>query len=225
MIGIIAAMDVEVQAIEKLCQIQSAKKIGLFDFVYGTCGGVDVVLCKSGVGKVGAAMVTTALCLTHDLEALINIGTAGGLKEEQDVLDIVISEDVIQADFDTTSLDGPEGLGLRYRADRDLIQKAVEAAQENEIRYHVGTIASQDLFMAKEEDFQKLIKNFPDSICSEMEAGALAQVADAFQIPFVIIRSLSDVAVHHDNPMEFSTYVQHASKQSSHLVESFLKKL
>lgn len=225
MIGIVAAMDVEVQAIMDLCQITKEKKIGNTNFHYGILDGKEVVICKSGVGKVGAAMATTILCLYHDLQSLINIGTAGGLKDDQQVLDIIISQDVVQADFDTTSLDGPQGLGLRFSSDSNLSKKAVESAIENQISYHCGTIASQDLFMAKEEDFQKLMHNFPDAMCSEMEAGALAQVATSFQVPFVIVRSLSDVAVHHDNPMEFSTYVQHASKQSSRLVQSFIQKL
>lgn len=225
MIGIVAAMDVEVQAIMDLCQITEEKTIGNTLFHYGFLEGKDVVICKSGVGKVGAAMATTILCLTHDLQALINIGTAGGLKEEQKVLDIVISQDVVQADYDTTSLDGPQGLGLRFSSDGDLREKAREAAQDNQISFHCGTIASQDLFMAREEDFCKLMRNFPDSMCSEMEAGALAQVATTFHVPFVIIRSLSDVAVHHDNPMEFTTYVHHASQQSSRLVKSFVQKL
>ena len=79
--------------------------------------------------------------------------------------------------------------------------------------------------MSRKEDFDKLMSNFPDSICSEMEAGALAQVATSFQVPFVIVRSLSDVALHNDNPMEFSTYVKHASRQSSLMVRSFVQKI
>lgn len=225
MIGIVAAMDVEVQAIMELCEITQEKTIGNVAFHYGKLASKDVVICKSGVGKVGAAMVTTILCLHHSLDALINIGTAGGLKEQQKVLDIVISKDVLQADFDTSALDGPEGLGLRFHADDHLLVKAQEAAQENSICYHIGTIASQDLFMSRKEDFDKLMSNFPDSICSEMEAGALAQVATSFQVPFVIVRSLSDVALHHDNSMEFSTYVKHASRQSSLMVRTFVQKI
>lgn len=225
MIGIVAAMDVEVQAIMDLCEITQEKAIGHVVFHYGKLASKDVVICKSGVGKVGAAMVTTILCLHHSLDALINIGTAGGLKDCQQVLDIVISKDALQADYDTSALDGPEGLGLRFHADEKLVETAQEAAKENHIRYHVGTIASQDLFMSRKDDFDKLMKNFPDSICSEMEAGALAQVATSFQVPFVILRSLSDVALHHDNSMEFSTYVKHASKQSSLMVRSFVEKL
>lgn len=225
MIGIVAAMDVEVQAIMDLCEITQEKAIGHVVFHYGKLASKDVVICKSGVGKVGAAMVTTILCLHHLLDALINIGTAGGLKDCQQVLDIVISKDALQADFDTSALDGPEGLGLRFHADEKLVETAQEAAKENHVRYHVGTIASQDLFMSRKDDFDKLMKNFPDSICSEMEAGALAQVATSFQVPFVILRSLSDVALHHDNSMEFSTYVKYASKQSSLMVRSFVEKL
>lgn len=225
MIGIIAAMDVEINAIKDLCDVKEEKNIGNTPFIYGTLDGKEVVICKSGVGKVGAGMVATILCLSHPIDALINIGTAGGLKEEEEVLDIVISKDVLQADFDTSPLDGPEGLGLRFTSDAQLVDKAVKAAQKIGVSYHVGTIATQDLFMARKEDFDRLIKFFPDSICSEMEAGAVAQIATSFQVPFVIVRSLSDVAVHDDNPMEFSTYVQHASIQSSRLVQALIQSL
>ena len=77
--------------------------------------------------------------------------------------------------------------------------------------------------MQREEDFQKLMKNFPDSICSEMEAGAIAQVASVFQIPYVIVRSISDTIYHHENAMEFSKYVSLASHQSAKLVRSFIE--
>ncbi|WP_297237631.1 5'-methylthioadenosine/adenosylhomocysteine nucleosidase [uncultured Faecalicoccus sp.] len=224
-IGIVAAMDVEVEAIKSLCSIENEKKIGPVSFYYGTLDEKEIVICKSGVGKGCCAMATTILCLDHDLDALMNIGTAGGLKDDQNVLDIVISDKVVQADFDTSPLDGEEGMGLTFTAENDLIAAVQEAASENRIPFHTGTVASQDLFMSRREDFQKLMERFPDSVCSEMEAGALAQIADAFQVPFVVIRCLSDVAVHDENPMEFTEYVAHASQQSAQLVYTVLKNL
>ena len=106
-----------------------------------------------------------------------------------------------------------------------LSQSCIEAAKAMQIRYHLGTIASQDLFMSRDEDFEKLMNHFPDSICSEMEAGAIGAVATQFNIPFVIVRSLSDVVHHNENPMEFSTYVSKASAQSAKLIENWLMRI
>lgn len=225
MIGIIAAMDEEVAAIENIAEMERSESVAGIDFHYGKIKGKDIVICKSGIGKSTASMATTILCLKNAPQAIINVGTAGGLKDDEEVLDVVISDGIVQADFDTSPLDGPEGRGLRFNADRTMLEKCTDAAQKCGIRYHVGTIASQDLFMSREEDYAKLMKYFPDSICSEMEAGAVASVATAFKVPFVIGRGLSDVVTHEGNPMEFSTYVCKASAQSAKLIETLIEEL
>ena len=215
MIGIVAAMDAEIHEFEKRMDVvDHTKTIAGCTLTYGKWQGKDVVLCKSGVGKAYAAMSCTILCMQGNIDSIINVGTAGGLTQDEQVLDIVISDKVIQADYDTSPLDGPSGVGLVYNSDEKLSQSCIDAANAMQIRYHVGTIASQDLFMSRDEDFEKLMNNFPDSICSEMEAGAIGAVATKFNIPFVIVRCLSDVVHHNENPMEFSTYVSKASAQS-----------
>ncbi|MGN1277063.1 MAG: 5'-methylthioadenosine/adenosylhomocysteine nucleosidase [Floccifex sp.] len=223
MIGIIAAMDAEVNEILKFIEVTKKEVIGFTECIYGTIQDKDVVVCKSGVGKGMASMATTILCLKNQLSAIINIGTAGGLKEEENVLDIVISDTIIQADYDTTPIDGEQGQGLYFQADETLKQACIQASQDCNISYHVGTIASQDLFMAREQDFKRVMSLFPCSICSEMEAGAIAQVASAFHVPFVIVRSLSDTIYHHENAMEFSQYVSLASHQSAKLVYTLIE--
>ena len=226
MIGIVAAMDAEIQEFEKrMDSIDHTKEIAGCVLTYGKWAGKDVVLCKSGVGKSAASMSCTILCMQENVEAIINVGTAGGLKEAENVLDIVISDKVVQADYDTSPLDGPSGIGLVYNSDENLRKSCIQAAKDAGVTYHVGMIASQDLFMSRQEDYEKLMKNFPGSICSEMEAGAIGAVCTKFKIPFVIVRSLSDVVHHKDNPMEFSTYVSKASAQSSLLVENWLMRL
>ena len=198
MIGIVAAMDAEIHEFEKRMDlVDHTKTIAGCTLTYGKWQGKDVVLCKSGVGKAYAAMSCTILCMQGNIDSIINVGTAGGLTQDEQVLDIVISDKVVQADYDTSPLDGPSGVGLVYNSHEKLSQSCIEAAKAMQIRYHLGTIASQDLFMSRDEDFEKLMNHFPDSICSEMEAGAIGAVATQFNIPFVIVRSLSDV-VHHN---------------------------
>ena len=226
MIGIVAAMDAEIHEFEKRMDlVDHTKKIAGCTLTYGKWQGKDVVLCKSGVGKAYAAMSCTILCMQGNIDSIINVGTAGGLTQDEQVLDIVISDKVVQADYDTSPLDGPSGVGLVYNSHEKLSQSCIEAAKVMQIRYHVGTIASQDLFMSRDEDFEKLMNHFPDSICSEMEAGAIGAVATQFNIPFVIVRSLSDVVHHNENPMEFSTYVSKASSQSAKLIENWLMRI
>lgn len=204
MIGIVAAMDAEIHEFEKRMDVvDHTKTIAGCTLTYGKWQGKDVVLCKSGVGKAYAAMSCTILCMQGNIDSIINVGTAGGLTQDEQVLDIVISDKVIQADYDTSPLDGPSGVGLVYNSDEKLSQSCIDAANAMQIRYHVGTIASQDLFMSRDEDFEKLMNNFPDSICSEMEAGAISAVATKFNIPFVIVRCLSDVVHHNENQWNF----------------------
>ena len=226
MIGIVAAMDAEIHEFEKRMDlVDHTKTIAGCTLTYGKWQGKDVVLCKSGVGKAYAAMSCTILCMQGNIDSIINVGTAGGLTQDEQVLDIVISDKVVQADYDTSPLDGPSGVGLVYNSHEKLSQSCIEAAKAMQIRYHLGTIASQDLFMSRDEDFEKLMNHFPDSICSEMEAGAIGAVATQFNIPFVIVRSLSDVVHHNENPMEFSTYVSKASAQSATLIENWLMRI
>lgn len=223
MIGILAAMDTEVEAIKNIVEIKKEELYQGMNFTYGTIENKEVVLCKCGVGKCLASMSATLLCTKEKLSALINVGVAGGLKEDQNVLDIVISDKIVQADYDTSPIDGDDGIGLVFEADEKLKETCIEAAKKAKITYHVGTIASQDIFMARKEDYDRLMTKFADSACSEMEGGAIGQIAHVFNVPVLIVRSLSDVVDHHDNPMEFTTYAQIASKQAATLIKEMMR--
>lgn len=223
MIGILAAMPSEVEAIKERMIIDHEESFQNMNLIYGSIHEKEVVLALCGVGKCLAAMSATLLCVKEDLEALINVGVAGGLKKDQNVLDIVISNRMVQADYDTSPIDGKEGIGLFFDADETLGKTCEEACQNLGISYHVGMVASQDIFMARSEDFVKLMNRFPESACSEMEGGAIAQVAHKMNVPVLVIRSLSDVVNHEDNPMEFSTYEKLAAKQAASLVDEMLK--
>lgn len=223
MIGILAAMDLEVEAIKAEMVVDRQEEFKGMNFIYGTLSGQDVVLCKCGVGKGLASMSTTLLCVKEDLDVLINVGVAGGLREDQKVMDIVISDKILQADYDTSPIDGDEGIGLRFESDPTWQKHMIDAAKQLNVPYHVGMISSQDIFMARDEDYKRLLKVFPESACAEMEGGPIAQIASQFHIPCVILRSLSDVVCHNDNPMEFSTYATLSSKQAATLIKKALE--
>lgn len=221
MIGLIIAMDSELQAILDRMDHVSTHQIATVTFHTGELHGQQIVAALAGVGKVAAAIASTLMCQEYHPEALINIGVAGGLLKSQNVTDLVLSNVILQADFDTSPLDGPSGLGKRFPADPALLSKAKKVADKLEIRTWTGEVATQDLFMAREDDFIKLMHNFPEAACSEMEGGAVAQTAQAFGIPVLVIRSLSDVVHHEGNPMEFSQFAALAANRAADFMEAW----
>lgn len=224
MIGIIAAMDTEVEAIIQLAEVEK-KEIHGITFYEGTLANQSIVVMKSGVGKGNAAMASTILLEHYTLDAVVNIGTAGGLKPEEQILDAVLSERVVQHDFDTSAVDKDAGIGLYFDADTALLKLCEEVLQDLKVNVHKGLVASGDQFIAGEEMLDKLNTRFPDAMCAEMEAGAVAQVCSHYQVPFVILRSLSDVACHQDSHMDFLEYVKHASDRSAMFCQGLMQRI
>ena len=222
MIAIICAMQIECDAILKYCT--NIQKNVLFSktFYEAELAGKKVVIGLCGVAKVNAAITTTILCAHYDIQAILNIGVAGGLKENENVMDLVISDQVVQHDYDTTALDGEAGKGIWVKADQDLLALAIKVLEPMDVTYHVGCVASGDLFVTKQH-LEKILHDFPDAICAEMEAGAIAQTADSFHIPFIVLRSLSDVAVKEKSAMDFMEYVQIASQKSAEFTYRFVE--
>ena len=227
MIGIIGAMDVEVQAIKnKMHDIEESNYLDSI-FYKGKIKDKEVVLCKSGVGKVNAAIITTILLYHFDIDFVINIGTAGGLKSDQETLDIVISDRVIQYDFDTSYLDGPEGLGICCQSDKGLGEKVKNAFDKNHIEANIyfGDIISGDKFVGDNDLIKDLRGKFPQAIACEMEAGAVGQACEKFSTPFVVIRSLSDIVDKDNSENDFLKNVEITSKRSADMVESFIENI
>ena len=136
MIGLIAAMPSEMDAIIACLDNQKEHTISGIKMVSGTIGNQDVIVMLSGVGKCNAALSTTILCEHFKLDEIINIGTAGGLKAEEEVLDAVISTQVVQHDFDTSPVDGEAGIGLYFEANQAIIERAVSVLEQNNVRVH-----------------------------------------------------------------------------------------
>lgn len=223
MIAVIAALEKETKAIVSIMdEVETFEKSGI-TFYKGILQNHKLLVMQSGVGKVNAAMATAILFENFSIDRVINIGTAGGLKKEQQVLDAVISERVVQHDFDTSAVDGDEGIGLYFDADHDLVDLCEQALQVMGVNVYRGLIASGDQFIAREEQLSILEKRFPNAICAEMEAGAIAQVCTHYHIPFVVLRSLSDVAHNPNSHMDFVAYVEHAAKRSAAFCQAFMQ--
>ncbi|WP_010529530.1 5'-methylthioadenosine/S-adenosylhomocysteine nucleosidase [Lentibacillus jeotgali] len=229
-IGIIGAMDEEVQNLKEQLGSYQEKVVAGTPFYQGTMAGQDVVLLQSGIGKVNAALATTILLSHFRPDVVINTGSAGGFNKSLEVGDIVISTEVRYHDVDATAFDYEYGqvpkMPAAYQADGRLMNLAEKAAKEGTNAHYVvkGLIATGDSFMSDSERVAFVMTKFPDLEAAEMEAGAIAQVCYRFETPFVIIRSLSDIAGR-EAPASFNEFLQTAATHSAALILTMIKEL
>ncbi len=224
MIALIAAMQAEVDEMLKLTT--DSKKVikDSFAFWEGKLENQSIIIMLSGVGKGNAAMAAAMLITNYRPQAIINIGTAGGLCDDQEVLDVVIGTRVVQHDFDTSPVDGDEGIGLYFDSDQALCDSCKRVCEKMQVRNHSGLIASGDQFIDL-YIVDSLLHRYSDALCAEMEAGAIAQACTRFQVPFVILRSLSDIAVHDNNHLTYQEYVALAASRSARMCKEIINEI
>jgi len=228
-LGIIGAMAVEVELLKsQLKNLSATEKAGM-QFYCGELNSLPVVIVQCGVGKVNAAICTQILCDYYSVTHIVNTGVAGSLKAELDIGDLVVSQDAVHHDMDVTYLSYPvgqvPGLDVRaFPADRMLMAAALEAAQAV-IPGHcsLGTVASGDQFVASREKKEQILAN-TNASCTEMEGASIAHTAWRNQVPFVIIRAISDKA---DNSaqMDYPVFEAMAAKRCAEVVLKLTEKL
>ncbi|MGP4074489.1 5'-methylthioadenosine/S-adenosylhomocysteine nucleosidase [Halobacillus sp. K22] len=224
-IGIIGAMDEEIEKLKTEMQNTNSEEIAGSLFIHGTLQGKEVVLLKSGIGKVNAAVATTILHEHYDVEAVINTGSAGGFAKDLEVGDIVISDAVTYHDVDVTAFSYDYGqvpdMPARYQADEKLIKQAVEAVDQTDAAFAKGLIATGDTFMQEESKVQFVRSKFPQMVAAEMEAAAIAQVCYRYGTPFVVIRALSDIAGK-DSSISFDQFLPKAAGNAAAMIISMV---
>ena len=227
MIGIIGAMEEEVKALLDKTEDIHENKILDCVFYEGKIDNKQVVILQGGIGKVNSAICVTLLLTNYDIDYVINIGSAGGLKDYQNIGDVVISSHVAYHDVDLTAFGRPMGelpeLPVFIPADENLVNKAKDILHKMNIHENVGLIVSGDQFIAQEGQVSKIKKDFPNALCSEMEASAIGHTCYKFGVPFIITRSLSDVYGHGESSMQFDEYLKIASENSAKLCVELVK--
>lgn len=226
-IGIIGAMDVEVA--ELIESMENIKKDTISGIVYyeGTLQGKDVVVAKCGIGKVHAAVCAQTMILKYNPAAIINTGVAGSLSASLDIGDLVVSNKVVQHDFDTSGVGDPIGLIsgidlIEIPCPEMLVEKIEASAKQIEnTKVFVGTIASGDQFICSVSKKDYIVENFK-ALCAEMEGAAIGHVCYLNNVDFCIIRAISDKADGSAH-MDFPAFVQVAAKKSINLINNFLK--
>ena len=200
MLGIIGAMDEEVLEIKNALKDVTVETAAGMDVYRGKINEKEVVVVRSGIGKVNAAVCSQILVDKFGAEAIVNTGIAGSLKAEIDIGDIVLSSDSVQHDMDATGFGYPIGQIPRmetfaFPADQKLLKLAEKCCNQvnPDIKTFVGRVVSGDQFISDKEKKQQLIDNF-DGFCTEMEGAAIAQVCYLNHIGCLIIRAISDKA-------------------------------
>lgn len=226
-VGIIGAMELEVEELKGKMQITRREEKASMEFLEGMLNGTDVVIVRSGIGKVNAALCTQILCDVFGVTHIINTGVAGSLKNEINIGDIVISTDALHHDVDVQVFGYPLGevpqMGcLAFPADEKLTGLAVECCKEvnPDISVYSGRIVSGDQFISDKQVKDNIISNF-GGYCVEMEGASIAHAAYLNQVPFVIIRAISDKADDSAH-MDYPTFEKAAAAHSAALVEHML---
>lgn len=228
-IGVIGAMEEEVELLRNQLANTSVREIANSEFTTGTYKGQELILLKSGIGKVNAAMTTTILMQEFKPDLVLNIGSAGGFDEELEVGAVVISDEVRHHDVDATVFGYELGqvpqMPAAYIANKELIELAVQAVDEiGEHQHAVGLIATGDSFMSDPERVALVKQQFPEMKAAEMEAAAVAQVCFQYDTAFVVIRALSDIAGK-ESSVSFDEFLPVAAKHSTEIVLRLIEKM
>ena len=227
MIGIIGAMKIETDNIKSMLKNTKIETISGIEFVCGTINGSQVVVAQCGIGKVFAALCAQTMILRYPVTEIVNIGIAGTLCNELNLLDIAISTAVVEHDMDTSPLGDPVGLisGInivRMPACPRLVEKIKKISTEMNKHAVCGVIASGDQFIADNAK-KAYIRNTFDAIACEMEGAAIGQVCYVNRIDFVIIRSISDNADPMAGALDYPELCTRAAAQSQRIMEAYLQ--
>ena len=228
MIGIIGAMEIEIKTIRSKMEGKQSSTAGGMEFVSGTLNGTPVVTAVCGIGKVCAAMCTQAMVINYKPSLIINTGVGGTLTDELSVCDICVADNVCQHDFDLTSIGSPAGEipainAVKIPCDARAVEILTECAKQFDgIKVKTGTVASGDQFIAGDAQRQRIIDLFGASAC-EMEGGSIGQVCRLNNIPFAVVRAISDSA-DGSAEMSYNEFLPLAADNAAKMIEDIVAK-
>ncbi len=228
MIGIIGAMQVEIQGLKAMLEGPETTTISGIDFVTGKLHGKDVVLAVCGVGKVFAALCAQTMILRFGVNAMINTGVAGTLCKELHIGDVAIADQVVQHDMDTSAIGDPVGLlsgidQVYLPADQKLVSLVESVVREQGHNCLVGTIATGDQFLAAQERKNWIHETF-GAVAGEMEGGSIGHVCYVNRVPFVVIRTISDDA-DGNAPENFPLFAEATAKSAIGITAAVVEKM
>ncbi len=229
LVGIIGALELEVRALKELTEKPRAERISSVDFFSGTINGVSAVVAAAGVGKVNAAVCAQTMILKYSPDIIINVGVAGGLSEDFGIGDIAVADFVAEHDMDVTALGDEKGFitginMVKMPCDAALADMMMEAAETvGGVRAKRGLIASGDRFISTQEQRKEIINDF-GAIAAEMEGGSIGHVCVMNNVPFGVLRAISDGA-NGNSHMDYPAFAKMAAENSVKIILELLNKI
>ena len=227
-IGVIFAMKEELDEVLKQVDIKNEFNVFGLDFYSVVFKDTECILVECGVGKVNAARTTQLMIDVMKVDYIINVGVAGGVSNSLNVCDIVIGEKLVQHDFDITAFDHAKGyipnVGVYLNSDEYLLRIAEKEKESfNETNFHKGVIASGDIFCTSEKMSKKINEKF-NALCVDMEGASIAQVAYLSGVPFLVVRSISDIP-NNNNKITYEEFLEESSKMVAKFLLSMIEKI
>ncbi|WP_348666324.1 5'-methylthioadenosine/S-adenosylhomocysteine nucleosidase [Arsenophonus symbiont of Ornithomya chloropus] len=224
-IAIITAMNPEMELLRNITNAYLSLSIAGCDIYHGKFDHLHIALLKTGIGKVSAAIGTTLLIKYFSPKYIINTGSSGRLFPTLKIADIVISTHVCYHDVNVTAFDYQLGQMAQcpatFIAEKELILTAKESIKILNLHAMYGLICTGDSFINNIKDVNYIRKHFPDALAVDMEGAAIAHVCYKFNIPFIVVRSISDIADEKSN-FYFNNFLPIAAQQSNRIVETML---
>lgn len=195
--GIIGAMPVEIKKITEAMTVEKETKLCDMTFYEGSYAGKQIVVVTCGVGKVNAAHTAMLLIDKFHVDAVINVGVAGGIHKDIHVKDVVIGTSSTTYDIGRSIMGRYYPFVEDYQYDTKIIEaarQACESIQGRDWKYVVAPTITGDMFITDSMLKEKLLSPFPEAYCIDMEAQAMAQICHIYHVPIANIRSISDNA-------------------------------
>ncbi len=225
MIAVIVALDNERDAIVQLLENKEEISDKMGKYIKGYIGNKEILVAMCGVGKVAAAISVCALLENYPIELVINLGTAGGLKEQEEIGDVLIADKLTYYDWDTSGCDNIEPSfetnDYVFETDKTLIEKARNILDDVDHQVFIAPIVSGDCFVSSKEKVDYIQKYFPQAYGCEMEATSVAHACSRYNIPFLIIRSFSDIVNKENNGMDYTAYKYLASRRAAEFMKKY----
>jgi adenosylhomocysteine nucleosidase len=227
MYAIIGAMDQEIEAILKMMEGVQIYQFNNQPFYQGLVNNKIIILVKSGIGKVASAMTTTQLLTNFSVEAIINIGTCGGIETKVEPLDLIIGQELVYGDVDLIAFKYPygqmAGQPATFKSDTVLVGKIRDISKKVGLNPKLGNLMSSDAFITDKKIINERIKLIDLPILGvDMESASIAQVATAFKKPFVVLRVVSDIIGMEKQVISFDKLVSESSIKVAKIIKELI---
>lgn len=227
-IGILVAMEEEIRRLTAEISKEEQFEIANQKFYDGEIHGVPVTIVQAGIGKVNAAVATSLLIDHFKADIVINTGSAGAIAPGLKIGDLVIADQLSYNDVDNRVFDYQYGqipqMDAFFVSDSEINNKIKMVAKNNNWQVDTGLIVSGDSFISNQESIEEIRTHFPTALVTEMEGAAVGQTCAQYDIPFAVIRAVSDTA-DEEADIDFDEFVFEAGKKSAELVMALLEKV